>query len=117
MKNNYFLILQYFITHYLGLDLVRFFGALVSALYKVKESQNELKHFVVYEEAAEYLGNYPHIMEDIFNLSLEITRISTVISKVEQHVLEFSRQVSIFVIDILHIFLNIIQLGFIILTF
>ena len=107
-KITIILNLQFSVTYYLDVDLVRFFGALFSALYKVKEKENELKHFVVYKEAADYVSIYPQIMEDVFNLSLEITSNTTVTRNVEQRVLEYSVQVSIHLIDLLRISLKIL---------
>ena len=82
------------------MDLSRFFGALISALYKVNEKENELKHAVVYKEVC----RYPGIMEEAFRLSLQISRNTTVTSNVEKGVLELSLQVTILVLKHTYIF-------------
>ena len=68
----------------------RFFGVLISTLYRVDEKKHQPKHFMVYKEAEQH---GPHILKQAFPLSLELTSTPAVTSNYEKRVLQYSLQV------------------------
>ena len=63
---------------------------MISALYKVNDKRDKLKHLVVYEEAENYGTS---ILQHSFQLSLELATKSPVIGNLEERVLNLSLQV------------------------
>ena len=71
----------------------QFFGIMISALYKLKDTEHKLKHFVVYEEVNR---KGPNILQHAFQRSLEFNSKSPVIGNYEEKVLKKSLQVLLF---------------------